>query len=480
VIHHPLVVVGAGPAGLAAAIAAAEAGVRPLVIDENPRIGGQIYRQPPPSRTSRHQTPLTPAAQRGAELLRRFASLDDRITLLIDTAVWGLFPPRRLALQAKDGWDLIEADQLILAPGAFEYVPPFPGWTLPGVLTPGGAQQMAKIMHVRPGQRILVAGTGPFLLVVAEQLRRAGSEVVGIVEAAGTAAFLTALPRLLRHLGLLREGLGYLYRLRRARIPILRGHVVVEARGETELREVVVAPCDGDWNPDRSRARSLAVDTLCVGYGFIPRTQLAQSAGCRLRFADELGGWIPEVDESLATSVPGVYVAGDGGGVGGALVAEAEGTLAGLAAAHRLGRLDVGQFARARKPIDRRLRRLRRFRAGLDALSRVRPGLSALATPETIVCRCEEISRAELETGLTFGGTDIRTLKVMTRLGMGPCQGCMCWPAAARWIAARTGQSPADIGPISVRPPLMPISVGDLAREPGITCSPMPAAEGVP
>ncbi len=333
---------------------------------------------------------------------------------------------------------------------------------------------MAKIMHVRPGRRIVVAGTGPFLLVVAEQLQRAGAEVIRVVEAARTAEFLSALPRLLGHPGLLGQGLGYLYRLRRAGIPILRGHVVVEARGETEVREVVLAPCDDDWNPDRSRARSLVADTLCVGYGFIPRTQLAQLAGCRMRFVDELGGWIPEVDESLATSVAGVFVAGDGGGVGGALVAEAEGTLAGLAAAHRLGRLDATQFARARQPIDRRLRRLRRFRAALDALSRVRPGLSSLPTPETIVCRCEEITRAELETAVPFGGTDLRTLKVMTRLGMGPCQGCMCWPAAARWIAAQTGQTIADIGPISVRPPLTPVSVGDLAQEPVL----IPAAEG--
>ena len=121
-------------------------------------------------------------------------------------------------------------------------------------MTPGGAQQMAKLMHVRPGRRILVAGTGPFLLVVADQLQRAGAEVVGVVEAARTAEFLSALPRLLGHPVLLGQGLGYLYRLRRAGIPIFRGHVVVEARGESEVREVVVAPCDGDWNPDRSRA----------------------------------------------------------------------------------------------------------------------------------------------------------------------------------------------------------------------------------
>jgi NADPH-dependent 2,4-dienoyl-CoA reductase/sulfur reductase-like enzyme len=290
-------------------------------------------------------------------------------------------------------------------------------------------------------------------------------QVVGVVEAARARNAMRVLPRLLSHPRMLWEGLGYLYRLQRAGIPIHRGEMVVEARGEDEVREVVVAPCDGQWQPDRSRARTLAVDTLCVGYGFVPRTQLAQLAGCRMRFADELGGWIPDVDEQLETSVTGVRVAGDGGGVAGALVAEEEGTLAGLAVAHQLGVLADREFTRARQPILHRLRRLRRFRAGLDALSRIRPGLSTLATPETLVCRCEELTQADVESGISFGGADLRTLKVMTRLGMGPCQGCMCWPAAARWIATRTGKTMEEIGPLSVRPPIFPLRLGDLTLE---------------
>jgi NADPH-dependent 2,4-dienoyl-CoA reductase/sulfur reductase-like enzyme len=172
------------------------------------------------------------------------------------------------------------------------------------------------------------------------------------------------------------------------------------------------------------------------------------------------------VDEELRTSVPGVRVAGDGGGVAGALVAQEEGALAGLATARDLGAIGAEAFARARRPILRRLRALRRFRSALDALSRLRPGLCTLATPETIVCRCEELTRAEVETGIAFGGTNLRTLKVMTRLGMGPCQGRMCWPAAARWLAARTGQSVEEIGPVSARPPITPLCLGDLAAEP--------------
>jgi NADPH-dependent 2,4-dienoyl-CoA reductase/sulfur reductase-like enzyme len=457
-IRRPLVIVGAGPAGMAAAIAAAEAGLRPLVVDEAPQPGGQIYRQPPAV------FPSTPPAGRGAALLGRFRRLGDRVELLLGASAWGVFPPRRLAVLGPDGNQTIEAEHLVLAPGAAEYCPPFPGWTLPGVMTPGGAQSMVKTMHVLPGRRALVAGTGPFLLVVAEQLHRAGMEVAGVVEMARAGEALRALPALLRGPGLLWEGLGLLLRARRAGIPIHRGQVVIEARGEGEVREAVVAPCDQSGRPDRQRARTVAVDTLCVGYGFVPRTQLAQLAGCRLRFVEALGGWAPELDEDLQTTVPGVWVAGDGGGVAGALAAELEGALVGLAVARNLGALGQEAFARKKRPLARRLARLRRFRAALDHLFRLRPGLLELAAPDTIVCRCEELTRAEVETGVAAGGTNFRSLKVMTRVGMGPCQGSTCWPAVARLVAARTGQAPAEVGPLSVRPPIRPITVGELAE----------------
>jgi NADPH-dependent 2,4-dienoyl-CoA reductase/sulfur reductase-like enzyme len=450
---------------MAAAIAAAEAGLRPLVVDDHARPGGQIYRQPPVALSAAPAQSRYPGAERGPALLGRFHALGDRVELLPETSAWGLFTPRRLAVSGPNGGQLIEPDQLLLAPGAYEYVPPFPGWTLPGVLTPGGAQAMVKTMRVLPGRRALVAGTGPFLLVVAEQLHRAGMEVAGVVELARAGEALRALPRLLACPGLLAEGLGLLRGVRRAGIPVHRGEVVVAAHGDEEVSAAVVAPCDSEGRPDRSLARTVAVDTLCVGYGFVPRTLLAQLAGCRLRYADALGGWVPEVDADLQTSVPGVWVAGDGGGVAGALAAEWEGELAGLAIARRLGALDERTFAARRQPLVCRLTQIRRFRSGLDRLFRVRPGLSALATADTLVCRCEELTLAEVEAGIAAGGTDLRTLKVMTRLGMGPCQGQMCWPAMARLLASRTGRPVQAVGPLSARPPLQPVTVGDLAAE---------------
>jgi NADPH-dependent 2,4-dienoyl-CoA reductase/sulfur reductase-like enzyme len=459
---RPLVIVGAGPAGMAAAIAAADAGVPVLVVDENLRPGGQIYRQPPTAFPQDEPTSDFPA--RGAALLRRFQH--ERIELLSGATAWGLFSPNRLAVSRGESSRLIEPEHLVLAPGAYEYLPPFPGWTLPGVMTPGGAQAMVKTMHVLPGRRALVAGTGPFLLVVAEQLSRAGMDVAGVVEMAPTHDAWRALPRLLAHPRLLWEGLRYHYRLKRAGIPLYRGHVLIEARGDGEVREAVFAPCDGEGVPNRSRACVVPVDTVCAGYGFVPRTQLAQLAGCKLRFAESLGGWIPELDEDLQTSVQGVWVAGDGGGVAGALAAELQGTLVGLAVARQLGALDQHRFTVLRKPVARQLSRLTHFRAILDWVYRLRPGLISLAAADTLVCRCEELTRAEVETGITAGGLDLPTLKVITRLGMGPCQGRTCWPATARLLAARTGRSLEAVGPLSVRPPIRPISMGSLCAHP--------------
>lgn len=450
-----VVIVGAGPAGMSAALAMVRAGVRPLVIDDNPRPGGQIYRQPAPATQAVSTATKNP-------LVHEFLQQQDKFELMVETTAWGIFPTRRLAITRGSQSDIVAAEHLLLAPGAYEYLPPFPGWTLPGVMTPGGAQSLVKSMGVMPGKRALVAGSGPFLLVVAEQLHRVGVEVPAVVEMARTGEVWGALPRLLRHPRLLWEGASYHRRLRRAGIPLLRGHVLIEARGPGEVREAVIAPCDENGNPDRGRTRNLAVDTICAGYGFVPRVQLAQMAGCRLQFVDAIGGWVPIVNDELETSAPGVWVAGDGGGVAGVLVAVLEGALAGHAICRRLGAIDQGSYDRLCKPIQRQLARLAKFRSVLDRVFRIRPGLTTLADASTIVCRCEELTRAEVEAGVAVGGTDLPTLKVMTRLGMGPCQGLMCWPATARLIAARTGQSVEAVGPWSPRPPIMPVTLGAL------------------
>ena len=364
-------------------------------------------------------------------------------------------------MRSSQGWQIIQAKELIFATGAYEFVAPFPGWTLPGVMTPGGAQSMVKSMKIIPGGRILIAGSGPFLLVVAALLHAAGAEVVGVVETARRRDAIPHFAGLLSNIKLLQQGRHYLNQLRKAGIPLHWGHLVTRAEGAETVERVKISACDASGKPCGEES-TIDVDTLCVGYGFIPRTELTQMANCKMEYRELLGGWIPRVDQTLSTSVPGVRVAGDGGGVAGAIVAELEGTLSGLAAAYSLGGLSQMAYDTKAGPVTKQLRKMQRFRLALDRIYRIRPGLLDLACSDTTICRCEEISRKEMEDGIQFGGTNISTLKVITRIGMGPCQGKMCWPMVARLIAEQEGKSVEEIGDLRARPPIGPLNMTDL------------------
>ena len=459
--QRPVVIVGAGPAGMAAAITVAGCGLDVTLVDQNSHAGGQIYRVP--AVTPHRPNPPT----RGDQLREQLSELGDRIELFSDREVLGIFEQRRLALRGPRGWETLEAEHLLLATGAYEYVPPFPGWTLPGVMTPGAAQQLVKSQGVVPEGRVLVAGTGPFLLVVALALHEAGVKVAGICETLRRRDVFWKLPGLLADLSMLGQGHRYLKRIRQAGIPLWTGRLVTRAEGEDRLQRVLIAPCDGEWYADHSRGHQLDVDTLCVGYGFVPRIGLPQLAGCELTCHTELGGWAPRVDAWGETSVPNVWAAGDGAGVAGAVVADLAGELSGLAIATRAGALNTATCEDRAEPVRQRLSRLARFRGALDRLGRIRPGLSALADEQTIVCRCEELTRTEVDLASATGSVTLRALKVATRLGMGPCQGRMCQPAAAYRLAA-VGQVALDAtGPPSFRPPLTPVTLGDLAGPTG-------------
>jgi hypothetical protein len=295
-------------------------------------------------------------------------------------------------------------------------------------------------------------------------LHASGAEVVGVIETARRRDAMRHLPGLFSNPNLLLQGRRYLKQLKKANIPLHWGHLVTKAEGDQSVQRVTFTACDGSGTPQGGES-TMDVDTLCVGYGFVPRTELAQMADCAMEYCELLGGWIPQVDPTLCTSVPGIRVAGDGGGVAGAIVAELEGKVAGWAAAREIGALDETAYKAQHEPLTKQLRKLRTFRSALDHIYRIRPGLLDLACSDTTICRCEEISRKEMEDGIEFGGTNISTLKVITRIGMGPCQGKMCWPTVARLIAEKEGKSVAEIGDLRVRPPIGPLAMSDLLNE---------------
>lgn len=452
-----LVVVGAGPAGISAAVEAARTGVSVALVDENPAPGGNIYRQPPRD----FVTPGPAAGDRGAALLRALDSLPVR--RFPETIVWGAFRPH--VLEAVRGGEsfAIEGRAVIVATGAYDRPFPVPGWTLPGVLTVGGAQTLLKGQRLLPGRRFLFAGTGPLLLVVAAQYAEAGAEIVAVADAARMLSLAGQIPGLLSAPALLRDGLRYRWSLLRRRIPWLSQSQLLRVEGHGQVESASIIEVDASGRRRAGSERRFEVDTVCVGYGLVPSVELLQLLGCSLRYDEATASWIPQRNDDFETSVPSVFAVGDGAGVAGAVVAADEGSVAGLAVARALGRIGAAEAAALQRRLRRRLRRLARFRAAMEAVYGLPPRFLDRVTPETIVCRCEEVRRCEIDEAIGDGARTQAQLKAWTRVGMGPCQGRMCSLPIAELLSRVTDRSVAELGPPSVRPPIKPVPIAALA-----------------
>ena len=356
-----------------------------------------------------------------------------------------------------EGPELHEAPQLILATGAYERLVPAPGWTLPGVVGLAAATVMLKAEGVLPGHRTVVAGVGPLLAAVAVGILKAGGEVAAVIDLARPGDWLGCLPALAARPDLLARGARWRMRLAAARVPVLHGHAVVALHGSDEIEAVEVAPVDArSWRPVDGARRRIAADACALGHGLVPDTSITRLLQLRHVFRPEQGGWIAETDADLRASLPGLYVAGDGAGIGGAAAAEERGRIAALAAARDAGRLDIaGHAAQAAAPRAAR-RRAERFGAGIATLMQARPGPYAAIPPETVVCRCEDITRATIEAALDAGACDVNQAKAWTRCGMGPCQGRLCGETLAELVALRLGDR-ASAGQLTGRAPLRPV-----------------------
>jgi D-hydroxyproline dehydrogenase subunit alpha len=451
-------VVGAGPGGMSAALAAADAGCEVVLIDSAPRPGGQIYRQSERPGDSGDGLPAR---------LRRVAA-HPGVTLASGVTVWH-------ARQAGSGFrlhctggpeGLVEAPAVILATGASELVLPFPGWTLPGVVTGGAAQAMLKAQDTLVGRRILVAGTGPLLLPVAAGLARRGAVVAGVCEAAGIGPVLSHLPAIARHPGKLAEAAGYAAALARGRVRPRSGWALAACRGRDRVEEAVLTRIDRSWRA-AGPARVVAVDAVAVSHGFVPLLDLSRALGCRDAQLADYPAAAVVVGPDQATSTPGVFACGEATGVGGAVKAELEGAVAGAAAARRLGRLGEAAFRAASAGAAARIGRARDFAALLGRLYPLADGWLAGLQPDTVICRCEDVVWEELTGALAAGPSDLRSIKGLTRCGMGYCQGRVCGPVVQYAAARLTGRPLAALGDLQARPIVTPVPLGELADADG-------------
>lgn len=453
-----ILVVGAGPAGQHATLAARAAGAQVLLVDERGSLGGQYFK--PLAKAHRHLAPPDAQARAGLELAARVR--DCGAEILSGAAVWGAFAPDEIALEMPGGGTRFLAPRrIILATGAHERAVPFPGWTLPGVMTTGAGQTLVRAWRVAPGRRVVIAGNGPLNLQLAIELLEAGIEVVALAEAAPAPRDPGALAEMAWTAPeLLARGIRDRLRLLRAGVPVLHGHVVQRAEGEDAIERVTLIRMDASGAARPGTERVFTADALCCGHGFQPQNELARALGCAQRWDAARRMLVTQRDGRCRSSLPEVFVVGDGAGLGGARVAAAEGHIAGASAAADLGHAaDRVALAQA----ERDLARARRFQAALWQLYRAPDPGRTLAAPETPVCRCEGVTRAALEEAVA-SAPDPGAAKRATRCGMGRCQGRYCAPLLAAAVAEAQGGEVSEDVFLAPRAPAKPVTLRSLAQ----------------
>ncbi len=452
---HDLIVIGAGPAGMAAATTAARLGLRAVILDEQRRPGGQIYRD---------VEAVTPAMARilgadylhGASLVAAMA--DAPVERHFATTVWDVAPDLTVSAVKEGSSFQLRAPQIVVATGAMERASPLPGWTLPGVLNAGAAQVALKADRSIPSGRIVVAGTGPLLLLVAGQLLDAGANVSAVVDTAPAKNFRNALrfaagaimsPRLIA------KGLAMIARIKRAGIPKFTAARDLRIEGRDRV-EAISFDAGG-------RAIRLEANVVLLHHGVVPNTQISRLLRVEHDWDEAQLAWKPRCDRFGETSRAGVRVAGDGGGIAGARAAEASGTIAAIGAAHAIGRISRDERDRMAKAPFGDLTAWLRVRPFLDALYRPPEWITA-PTGETIVCRCEEVTAAQIAETTKLGCLGPNQTKFFSRCGMGPCQGRVCGLVVTGILARELNRPPAEVGAYHIRSPLKPIPLSAIAR----------------
>ena len=458
---HNVVVVGGGPAGLSAALAAAAAGAPVLLIDSNSRLGGQYWRNSSDNFDDQHEQHFD--LETGLLLINAVKARKE-IEVWSEAQIWSATNNEgkitlRIIYQGKE--KIVNTANIILCTGAYDRTLPFPGWDIPGVMTPGGVQSLLKGHGVLAGKRVVVAGTGPFLLPVAAGVIKAGGEVVSLLEANKSRRWLTSFNVILENLGKLKEAFYYIKTISEGKVRAKFGYAVITAHAGSngELESVDIAKIDRNFNV--KKLKNIKCDVAAIGWGFTADTSLAGSLGCKQVVAKDKSV-IVWVDNDQQTSISGIFAAGEITGIGGSELSMAEGVIAGIAAAKFVGcKVEVLKAHRKRRA------KRQRFANALIKAYPVKSGWQSWLNDQTTVCRCEEVSLGDLKYSVEeLGATDSRTAKLFTRCGMGLCQGRICGRSVVDLVANELKVLPTDTDRISAvnRPIITPIPLGVLAQ----------------
>lgn len=450
-VGHRVIIVGAGPAGIRCAETLADAGLRPSLIDESRRDGGQIYRRQPDGFTRSYASLYGTEAVRAQAVHRSFDALRERIDYRADTLVWNVAERRVYTLSGLQQADL-EFDALVLCTGAADRLMPIKGWNFAGTYSLGGAQVALKSQACAIGNRVAFMGTGALLYLVAAQYVKAGANVVAVVDTSPRSRRIAALGKLLAAPSILWKGVALELTLRRAGIHIYMGAEPLEIEGTPQAGVRGLS-----FKDSSGQAHRIDCDAVGLGYHLRPETQLADLARCEFRFDARTRQWLPHADTDGRSSVPGVYLAGDGARVLGADAAELSGRLAALAVLQDLGHaVPAGSIADLRRKLAKR----ERFASGLADAFPWPARQAAQLSDDTIVCRCESVTAGELRSAVEkTEAREANRAKAFSRVGMGRCQGRYCGHAAAEIIAHAAGVPLEQVGRLRGQAPVKPLPI---------------------
>ncbi|HEX8586795.1 NAD(P)/FAD-dependent oxidoreductase [Pseudomonas sp.] len=451
-----LIIIGAGPAGMSAALEAAAHGLDVVVLDEQSRPGGQIYRNVDHADAQTRQV-LGSDYDSGLQLVQAF--LDSDVRYCANVAVWQVTDDRCVHFLLDGQARVLQGRQLLIATGAIERPMPIAGWTLPGVMTAGAGQILLKSAAMLPRNPVVLAGCGPLLYLLAVQYLRAGVAISALVDTSDRYAVFSNL-RLLRAAlpgwRDLLKGVSLLLTLKRAGVRHFHAARQLRVTGEGRA-EGLSFEADG-------KLQHISAALILLHQGVVPNSHITRSLRAEHHWSEQQLCWVVRCDEFGESTLPGIFVAGDVGDIGGAMVARSQGRIAALAIAHRLHALDQSQFSRLVAPWLKRLRTQQAARPLIDALYRP-DAENRIPADQTIVCRCEEVSAGAIRGYVDAGCLGPNQTKAFGRCGMGPCQGRLCGLSVTEIIAHHRRVPPEQVGAYRIRPPLKPITLAQLAAE---------------
>jgi NADPH-dependent 2,4-dienoyl-CoA reductase/sulfur reductase-like enzyme len=458
-----VVIVGSGFSGLVAANILSDYNLSVLLIDENIHIGGQLLRKIPEDLGLQRSTHPDHVKKIGFALIDKVK--EKKVEIVNRARMIGYYPGNEILVELDESRVVpVVHDVILFATGARERFLPFRGWTLPGVYSTGLVQVMLKSHGVLCSERLLIGGSGLFLMAVAYEFLRHKGKVLAICEQSGMMDKIKFLPLLASQLEKFLEGGKYFGRILLSGVPIKYRTGIVEARGKGVLEEVVVARTTADGKTIPGTEKIYRTDALAVGYGFVPNIDLPQLAGCNLEYSAQKGGWVVQVNSGLETSVENVFAAGEITGIGGAFKSIHEGEIAAHSILLKFEKITREFYSEKIKKMTRKREQDLKFGALFNSLFQIPEQCIRNIPDDTIVCRCEDVRMGDIKDAIDAGFSTPGAMKIAVRCGMGNCQGRTCTPLVTDLLQTMIGVKPGMILPFSVRPPVKPVSISSLAN----------------